>query len=133
MKKEFFVKLQKCRIILRVQFVAFASAILSAAINVSINNSEGHLSEFFVIICYFCIAIASLLCIPISKMAVCIRCGKSLLLSYIDSRKNCLPLFQILVGRNPLCKECAQTGHNRSITESRTNLCGNCDDDPSLK
>ena len=110
--------LKRCRTLLLVQAGFFACACGITIISMAIDAQGAQALTKTLYACWcLCVAMVFALYPPIAKSAVCVKCGKSLLLSHMDSRRNTLPLFQIMFGQTPLCRECALAVHNAPQNE----------------
>lgn len=107
-------KYKKCRVLLVSQACIFVLMMILTLVRVRI-NADGNgpwATTMIQAVWYLCAIIGFALSIPIMKNAVCIKCGKSLLLDSMDSMWNTIPLFQILAGQKPLCSHCKDNEKN---------------------
>lgn len=109
--------MQKCRKLLRIQALFVFLSFVTALLNICFFTDKPPI--ILLIAWFFFIGVAMILCTPIAKSAVCPNCGKSILASYVDSYWNTIPLFKILWGHNPLCREC-EFAKNVSGKDSNT-------------
>ena len=103
---------RKCRILLIFQASIFGLMMILTLLRVVISNEEIRGTMIIQSVWYLCAIVVFALSFPIAKNAVCIKCGKSILLENMDSIWNTIPLFQILAGQKPLCSQCKKHRQN---------------------
>ncbi len=98
--------LRRCRSLMLLAAGVFAISLFITILNMFVISRESAMFKVSMGIWFLCTAIELVLCIPIAKTAICVECGRSILQSNMDSIWNTVPLFEIMLGDCPRCKEC---------------------------